>query len=186
MQTQLAELVESLESAQGRIRRLSDRLPEVTWTRKPERDAWSPADCVEHLNITSRAYLPRLKDALAEARQLHKSPGSKYKKDMIGRAFAFVVGPRRLIGKLRLPKVKTLNGFVPKGGHSRTELLSEFVRLQGDLITVVRSAEGLPIDQVKVVSPFGEKVAYNAYSALVIVAAHQHRHIDQAEAAAGR
>ena len=186
MQWQLAELVDSLESAQGRLRRLSDRIPAVTWTRKPAPQSWSAADCVEHLNITSRAYLPRLRHALAEARQLHAPAVTKYRKDALGRAFAFMVGPRKLFAKLRLPRVKTLKDFVPRGGKSRTELLSEFVRLQGDLLATLRSADGLPIDRVKVVSPFGERVAYNAYSALVIIANHQHRHIDQAEAAAER
>jgi hypothetical protein len=43
----------------------------------------------------------------------------------------------------------------------------------------------LPLDRVKIVSPFGERMKYSAYSAIVVVARHQHRHIDQAEEAAG-
>jgi hypothetical protein len=186
VQSQLAELAESLESAQNRVRRLSDQISDSAWNQHTGPDRWSAADCVEHLNITSRAYIPRFRTALAEARQLRTPPRKKYRRDALGRAFAFLVGPRNLFGKLRLPKIKTLEGFVPKGGQTRTELLSEFVRLQGDLLTIVRSADGLPIDRVSVVSPFGETLTYNAYSALVIVANHQHRHIDQAEAAAGR
>jgi hypothetical protein len=42
----------------------------------------------------------------------------------------------------------------------------------------------LPIDDVKIVSPFGGRMKYGAYSAMVIVARHQHRHLEQAEAAA--
>jgi len=80
-------------------------------------------------------------------------------------------------------KIKTTPKFVPKGGQSRSQLLSEFVRLQADLITLIRSADELPLDRVKIVSPFGGRMKYNAYSAIVIVARHQHRHIDQAEEA---
>ncbi len=82
-------------------------------------------------------------------------------------------------------KVKTTPPFVPKGGENRSELLSEFVRLQADIVTLVRVADGLPLDRVKIVSPFGGRMKYNAYSGMVIVARHEHRHIDQAEEAAG-
>ena len=83
-----------------------------------------------------------------------------------------------------MPRVKTLPPFVPKPGRSRSEILSDFVRLQAELAAVISSGDGLPLDGVKIVSPFGGRMKYSAYSALVIVARHQHRHIDQAEAAA--
>ena len=70
--------------------------------------------------------------------------------------------------------------FSPRGNQTREQLLSEFVRLQSDLITIVRSADGLPIDKVKIQSPFGN-MRYNAYSALEIVTQHEHRHLQQAE-----
>jgi hypothetical protein len=73
---------------------------------------------------------------------------------------------------------------VPSAGRSRTGILSDFVRLQTELISLVRSANGLPIDEVKIVSPFGGRMRYSAYSALVIVSGHEHRHLEQAEEAA--
>jgi hypothetical protein len=82
-----------------------------------------------------------------------------------------------------LPRVKTKSDFVPRGERSRTQILSEFVQLQGALISLVQSADGLPIDKFKIVSPFGGKMKYNTYSALVIVARHEHRHLQQAEEA---
>lgn len=184
MQKQLATIVDSLEAAQARVRRLSDGVSEQAWSRRPASDEWSAADCVEHLNITSRAFVPLLRDANAEARQLRGDPVTHYKRDALGWFLSLMIGPMRHIGKLRLVKVKTLPPFVPKGGQSRNQLLSEFVRLQADLLTIVRAADGLPIDRVKIVSPFGGRMKYSAYSAMVVVARHEHRHIDQAEIAA--
>ena len=83
-----------------------------------------------------------------------------------------------------MPRVKTSPAFVPKAGRSRSEILSDFVRLQSELTAVIRSGDGLPLDSVKIVSPFGGRMKYSAYSALVIVTGHQHRHIEQAEKAA--
>ena len=183
MQKQLTELVDSLDSAQTRLRRLSDTISAAAWTKRPGADRWSAADCVEHLNLTSSAYLPLLRDASGEARQLRSGPGTRYRQDAIGWFLSQMIGPMRHLGKFRIGKVKTTPDFVPRGGKSPDQLLSEFVRLQSALITLIRSADGLPLDQVKVVSPFGGRMKYNAYSALVVVTRHQHRHIDQAEEA---
>jgi hypothetical protein len=97
---------------------------------------------------------------------------------------SMMIGPMRHVGKFKLVPVKTTPPFVPKGGQPRDQILSEFVRLQADLVTLIRSADGLPLDAVKIVSPFGGRMKNSAYSALVIIARHQHRHIDQAEQAA--
>ena len=183
MQGQLAEVVESLESAQLELRSLTDKLSEKDWSRRPGPDRWSAAGCVEHLNLTSRAYLPLLRDATARAREIGGAPRKHYKRDSLGWFMSMMIGPLHHIGKFKLGRVKTAPSFVPKGGQSRSQLLSEFVRLQADLVTIVRSADGLPLDAVKTVSPFGGRMKYSAYSALVIVARHQHRHIEQAEEA---
>jgi len=185
MQRQLASIAESLESAQSRLRALSDRISEKDWSRKPAPEQWSAANCVEHLNLTSEAYVPLLHDALAEARELGGAARTlHYSRDALGWFMSMMIGPMRHIGKFRIVRVKTTSDFVPRGAKSRDQLLSDFVRLQAELLTIVRNADGLPIDRVRIVSPFGGKMRYNAYSALVIVARHQHRHLDQAEAAA--
>lgn len=185
MQEQLAAIIGSLESAQTQLRRLTDKLPDTAWSKRPGPKRWSAADCVEHLNLTSRAYLPLLRDASLEARQLGAAPTRKYRRDPLGWFFSLMFGPLRHLGRFRVGRVKTTPPFEPKGGRSRDELLSEFVRLQADLITLIRSADGLPLDRVKIVSPFGGRMKYSAYSALVIVARHEHRHLQQAEEAAG-
>ena len=183
MQKQLAALVASLESAQGKLRSLADKVSDNNWSKKPEPQRWSAADCVEHLNMTSRAYVPLLREAVNRARLMNAPPTDSYHTDFAGRVMAFMMRPLKHIGKFKIGKVKTTGPFTPRGGQSREQLLSDFVRLQSELISLIRSADGLPIDQVKVQSPFG-RMRYNAYSALEIVAQHEHRHLQQAEEAA--
>ena len=48
----------------------------------------------------------------------------------------------------------------------------------------MRAAQDLPIDRVKMASPFDGRVKYNLYAAMTIVPRHQHRHLLQAERAA--
>jgi hypothetical protein len=94
-----------------------------------------------------------------------------------------MIGPMHRLGKFKVGKIKTTADFVPRGGQPPGQLLSEFVQLQSELTTMISSADALPLDRVRIVSPFGGRMRYSAYSALVVVAAHQHRHIDQAQEA---
>ncbi|MEO8908760.1 MAG: DinB family protein [Gemmatimonadaceae bacterium] len=183
MQQQLADIVDSLKGNQARLRALSDGISESAWNRKPAPERWSAAECVEHLNLTSRAYLPELHDAVEKAKKNHGTAKTHYRRDPIGWFMSKMIGPRHS-GKLPLPRVKTTEDFVPKGQRPQTETLSEFIQLQGALVSLIRAADGLPIDKVKVVSPFGGKMKYSAYSALVIIKQHEARHLQQAEEAA--
>lgn len=184
VQKQLAAVIESLDAAQSRLRALTDKLSDKNWGKRPAPNRWSAADCVEHLNLTSRAYLPLLRDATARAREISSAPRTHYTRDPLGWFMSMMIGPLHQLGKFKVVSIRTTPPFVPKGGQSRNQLLSEFVRLQADLVTLIRSADGVPLDAVKIVSPFGERMKYSAYSALVIVARHEHRHIQQAEQAA--
>lgn len=183
MQRQLKAITDSLRSAQTRLRRLSDELSDENWSKRPGPDRWSAAECVEHLNLTSKAYLALLPDAVMRAKKRGGPAQKHYRRDALGWFMSIMIGPLRHLGTFRIVPVKTTPKFVPKRGRSRTEILSNFVRLQAELAAVIRSGDRLPLDQVKIVSPFGGRVKYSAYSALVIIARHQHRHIQQAEEA---
>jgi hypothetical protein len=139
---------------------------------------------VEHLNLTSRAYLALLPDAVARARKRGDPRTKHYRRDARGWFMSMMMGPLRHVGKFRIVRVRTTPAFVPRTVRSRKEVMSDFVRLQAELAALIRSGDGLPLDRVKIVSPFGRRMKYSAYSALVIVARHQHRHIEQAEGAA--
>lgn len=59
--------------------------------------------------------------------------------------------------------------------------LAKFDRYQGEQIKLVQTSEDLPIDKMRIDSPFNARVSYSIYSALVILPRHQRRHIVQAE-----
>lgn len=181
MHKQIAEVIDAFEHAQERLDRFSDAVPEDRWSARSDPARWSPAECVAHLNLTSVAYVPRIRKAIEEARKLPRVAGSAYKRDMIGRLFAMMVGPLPKIRKTRIGRVKTTAGFVPTGNFPKQLLLAEFKRLQLELIEMVKESDGLAIDKVKIASPFGEKIHYSVYSTYMILPRHEERHIQQAE-----
>jgi len=183
MQHQLASIVSEFESAQTRLHRLSDKLPDARWKSRPGPERWSAAECVEHLNLTSRAYVPLLRRALESATK-SPAPAGYYRRDFLGWLFSSMVGPLWTLGKRPVGRVKTTDDFVPKATPGRTEAVAEFDRLQEELIGITRRTEDYPISEIRIVSPFGGRIRYNVYSALRILPRHQYRHLEQAEEAA--
>ena len=181
MQRQLADIVKGFEQAQARLETLADNIPDAAWEERTEEGHWSVAECIAHLNLTSEAYIPRIRAAIAEAKAMKAPKATKYRKDFAGGFFAMMVGPIPMLGKIRIGKVKTTNDFVPTGAHPKQATLATFKRDQDALIELVCEGDGLPLDKVKIKSPFGEKISYNCYSAFVILHRHEHRHLDQAQ-----
>lgn len=181
MQHQLAEVGKAFERAQARLEKVAGNLSEERWALRSDPDRWSVAECIAHLNLTSAAYIPRIRQALTEARALPPVSAKEYRRDAAGWFFSVMVGPLPSLGRFRIGRVKTPPKFVPAGGQPRQNILSGFKRDQDELIGMVREADDLPIDRVWIRSPFGEKIRYNCYSAFVILSRHQERHLDQAE-----
>jgi len=178
---QIVDVVNAFEHAQSRLDRLTDAIPEDRWGMRSKPQRWSVAECVAHLNLTNSAYVPRIRKAIEEARNLPRTAGASYKRDTIGKIFAVMVGPIPKIGKTRIGRVKTTADFVPTGIVPKQQLVAEFKRLQLELIGMVKESDGLAIDKVSITSPFGEKIHYNVYSTYVILPRHEERHIQQAE-----
>lgn len=183
---QLAAIAADLERAQTRLHRVADTIPAEQWSRRPDPSAWSVGECVAHLNLTGRAYVPLLHDALARARALGESAPVRYRRDPIGWVIGLASGPLPRIGRFRFGRVRTTPPFVPSGDLPKLETLAEFDRLQVEQISLTRAADGLPLGRVRIVSPFDARLSYNAYACLVILPRHQHRHIEQAEGVRSR
>lgn len=178
MHPQLQELADDFTAARERLRRLAHGMPPDAWARRPAPESWSPAECVEHLNLTSRVFVPQLRDAIAEARVMGGAAPRRYPLGVLGWLLKRMTGPRGRV------KVKTGASFVASSTAPPAELLAEFERLQDEQLELLRSADGLPIHRVRVTSPFDSRVKYNAFAGLSILPGHQHRHLQQAERAA--
>lgn len=179
MHPQLGAIVTEFENGRVRLHRLVEVLPSERWTARPAPDRWSVAECVAHLNLTTRAFRPLVEQSLEQGRRLPRSQHSgSYSLGIMGGLLWWVLGrPGRF-------RTKTSAPFVPGPIESVAAVVEEFDRLQDEQIGWVRAAEGLPLGVLRVVSPFNSRVRYNLYAALSILARHQQRHLWQAEGAA--
>lgn len=175
MHPQLQAIVEEFHSAGVRLRKLVADVPEQWWTRRADPDRWSVAECVAHVNLTATAYLPLLDDGLARARTIRTSTPRSYRRDPLGWLLWRTMGPPVRV------KAKTTAPFVPTNVRSVSGLIADFERLQQEQLERLKRADGLPLSDVRVVSPFSEKVTYNLYSCFSILPRHEERHLWQAE-----
>jgi hypothetical protein len=181
MHPQLDAIVAEFESAQVRLHRLVDPMPEERWAARADPARWSVAECVAHLNLTARAYIPLIQGGLKEGRELGRTVPNRYRRDLVGWLVALATGPLPRFGRIRLGRVRTTPGFVPSGELPRTLTVAEFDQLQEEQIALTRAAEGLPLHAIYVTSPFEKRVRYNLYACLTMLPRHQSRHLWQAE-----
>jgi len=175
MHTQLEAIISEFESARDRLHSLAQGVPEEYWTQHPDRTRWSIAECIAHLNLTSSAYLPLLRDGIAQAQGLEDRVPRRYRRDPIGWLLWKAAGP-----PVRF-RAKTTPPFVPTVANAPGQLIAEFERLQTEQLACVQEADDLRVDRVKIISPFNARLKYNLYASLTILPRHQHRHLWQAE-----
>ncbi len=174
---QLEQIRAEFEAATGNARKLLENVSAAQLVRRPGAQQWSAAECVEHLNITTRAYLPLLGQALMDARKNGILGNGPFRMDLLGRLLRWSLEPPPRF------RLKTGKGFEPVDVANASGVLSDFVSLQQQLIERVCASEGLVLDRIKIASAFSPSLKYNLLSCFAILASHERRHLLQAEKA---
>ena len=173
--TQLALVKEELLHARERARAVCKGLDATTWTLRPSADAWAIGEYLTHLNITSEKFIPLIDDAIRDGRARRVEGNGPYSKGLIGWALQRFVEPPYKI------KTKTPLAFIPVRVDPMPETLERFDYLQQEVQVRIDRSAGLAVDRLRIVSPFEARAKYNLYAAFSLIAAHQRRHLWQAE-----
>jgi hypothetical protein len=141
---------------------------------RPASEAWSVAECVEHLNVTARMYLPKLDEAIADAISRGRYGEGPFRYSWLGRWFVRIQEPPAKI-RVRAPKA-----FQPGPTRSRSEIMAAFRAYQVQYIDRLRQANGLDLARAYVSSPAGAWIRFSLGSGFDLMAAHERRHLWQA------
>lgn len=145
--------------------------------RRPAENSWSAVECVEHLSRTTEAFLPLLAAASDDLRRRGAAARRPPRRDFVGWMLARTLEPPARM------RARTPAPFEPSAIADPLAAFTRFDDLQQKLENVIDAARGLPLDKVKVNSPFDRRIRYNAWSALHVIASHQRRHLEQARLA---
>ena len=169
---QLTCLLQEVESATVHAKRLVSGRSEEELTTRVRPDSWSAAECLEHLALTTWAFLPPIAETIAKAPKLTRNRALRA--DMLARVLIRTLEP-----PYRL-RHKVLGHLAPRRNDFAPTWMG-FLKSQEQLAQMIRSTVGLAIDRVKVQSPVCSRVSYNVYGALGVLSAHQRRHLWQVE-----
>lgn len=176
MHRQLQAIADELHFATARLHALASATPDDQWSKRRDPERWSVGECVAHLNLTGAAYEPLLREGVARAKAAGPpEAGRRYRRDFTGWLLWKTLPPPV---RFRVP---TPAPFVPQGVTPKRESVAEFERQQQIVVDLLGEVDGRPMKEIKVRSPFNEKLRYDLYSCFSVLAPHQHRHLWQGE-----
>ena len=97
---------------------LNASLSDAQFTWRPAQDGWSIAECLDHLNATTRVYLPALDEGISEAIRRGVYGEGPFKYNWLGRLSVHFSDTR-----LRL---KASDNVQPGEGRTRREIVAAF------------------------------------------------------------
>lgn len=164
-----ALLLDRLTSSRDSVRRLCEHISDEQWGTKARPDAWSPAECIEHLILSEEALLGLVRNDI-----LRTEPDRSLPESVRGKDGHVVTG---LLD--RSTRLRTYD-FLEPSGRWRTQKAAwdAFLTRREATISYVRSTE----DALHVHgASFGALGVLDGYQWLLAIAVHTERHVAQAE-----
>lgn len=173
----IADYVRQIAAIKADASSLVGGLSQEAFTWRPAAGKWSAGQCVEHLNITHRAMLPRMQEAAERTRASGRRARGVMRHGFFMRWFIADMEPP---SKRRYA---TGRDFVPPSNLSREQVLAEFMELHEGLLRLLEQVNGYDLGAVRVQSPFAGWMRYKLGSAMALQMAHDRRHLWQAREA---
>ena len=160
-----AALVELFERGRSELEALVANTSAEAWLTKPAPEKWSVGEVVEHIVLAEEGLSGMTQGMLA----------GEAAADWEG--IAASVPLDQLLARMqdRTQKAQAPEGFVPKGGTVRAELLARYAALRAKTIDWIRTVSG-PVKQHVADTPLGR---VNAHHMMALIAAHNLRHNQQ-------
>lgn len=156
-------------------------LPEQLLTAPPAPGRWSVAQCLEHLNIYGRYYLPAIEKAIRSGSHASSSPSENYRPGWLGAYFTRLMRPRP-DGGLKLTMQSPKNAL-PAAEPDARATLAEFIDQQEKMLQLLDAAAAVNLHQVRVPVSIAPWLRLQLGDTFSFVVAHTERHMRQAERA---
>ena len=148
-------------------------------TAKPSPDKWSAAQCLEHLNIYGRHYLPAIEKAIREAKQRGSRPAPAFHPGWIGAYFTKLMLPQP-DGSIKT-NMKAPKNAVPAHHPDPRAMLAEFIDQQEVLIKLLGEAASVNLNKARVPISLSPWIRLKLGDTFLFLTAHIKRHVLQAE-----
>lgn len=136
--------------------------------------SWSVLECLEHLNLYGRFYLPeiakRVKNAESKRKELFKS-------GWLGNYFA-----NSMLPKEKLNKMKTFKNMNPINSRlNKDKVIGEFIQQQEEMLRLLNEARKIDLNKTKTNISISKWIKLKLGDTFRFVIFHNQRHLVQAE-----
>jgi hypothetical protein len=170
----LQSILNELDRTDEDARQLVASLTEAQLNWHPSPTAWSVAQCLAHLGQMNSVLTAALHTAVRQADKDSVMPRMPIQPGWFGRWF---------IGQMEPPprrRMKTPRQGIPEAHKSGEEILRAFIAAHDELRSLVHDARDLDLNRIRFRNPFIGLLRYSVGTALLVIGAHDRRHLWQA------
>lgn len=146
---------------------------------KPAGDKWSISECLAHLNLTLKIYIPQMQKVIEE-KEKYGLQKENFSYSAIGKLAVKAMQPKadQSIGF----KMKTFKRLNPKRSEiDARAAISKFLDFQLSTIEVIHGLKNTSLTKPKIITAAGPILKMGIGDALHFMVAHNQRHIVQAQ-----
>jgi len=164
----------------ARAAALRERFDAAAFALRPQPASWSAAECLVHLNMSADPYFPMWRAAIEQSTRRRQTPRESYRLDFWGWVLVWTLEQPPLF------RFSTKNPFEPVNAGPIDEVLPAFLERQQRILQAIEDSRLVALDAIRITSPFARRVRYSMWSSFGVTAAHERRHLWQAERALER
>jgi hypothetical protein len=172
----IRDLDDQLEAIERDATSLMDGLTEAQGAWRVRPDAWSVAECLDHLAVAGRVYIEAMREPAQRARQQGRLRRRPALPGFVGGWFARSLEPP----PRRTSKVKAPQKIRPRTAPPLADAFASFIKTHRDVRAFLRENADLDLAGVRFPNPFVPGVRFSLASGLHVITAHDRRHLWQA------
>ena len=173
MPDDLQALLRDLDAADQEARQMAESLSEAQLNWQPaDGKAWSVAQCLDHLAQVNTLYSSALRSAVRDAGAVPQRHGP-IKPGWFARWFIRAMEPPR--GKFKAQKK-----VLPAAHGSGSEVLRAFLTAHDGIRSLIYDAREMDLNRIRFTSPFIRLFHFPVGTGLLVIGAHDRRHLWQA------
>jgi hypothetical protein len=175
----LQSIVNELDRTDEEARQMVSGLSDAQLNWQPDAGAWSVVQCLDHLGQINSVYMPALQAAVRHAGRNSAGPYEPIQPGWFGRWFinAMEPPPRR--------KFKSPAKGKPGMHKSGDEVLNAFIASHNELRLLIHDARKINLNRIRFKNPFVSVLRFTVGTGILIIAAHDRRHLWQTRQVCG-
>ncbi|MGV3609701.1 MAG: DinB family protein [Fluviicola sp.] len=158
--------------------------PEAELNYKTNPESWSVLECLEHLNLYGRFYIPEIQKSISDFSLGRRAEGEGnkncfdpvFKSGWLGNYFA-----NSMLPKEKLKKMKTFQNMNPLNSKLDKKVIDEFINQQESLLRLLEESRKVSLNKTRTAISISKLIKLKLGDTFRFVIYHNQRHMVQAQ-----